>query len=472
MQKILKKIPSKYRKLEYLYAVIAIVFGGIFISIIPPGWSPDEPQHYWRSQSLSHGNVFADKFTSGESTYAGGPLTVNARDFINSYGGTADPEWPKTKLDYPMTKNEGVSVGQRDNGETAMVVFSATSKNTPFVYLPYVIAMWIGNTLGLPLLASFTFAKILGLLTLVVAFFFAIRIIPKGKWLVFTLGLLPTTIVQATAITADVMTLAVTILFTAVVVREALSKKPITKLSFAAMFALIAGIGLVKASYLPIAALLLIIPMMRKEYRKPKILIIVGSLAVASALPGLLWLTSVLGIPDYYPGNVSPSEQAAGVIQAPWNFLGVMAATYLSDAQQIIHRGFFGSFIWDTVQLPLIFNFAGIVAITLSALIASSREKVAYAFSTSSKWLMWGIFTLLSATITYALYIYYTSVGEASSKGIQGRYFLPFALLPLLSIHNALIPTKQSLKVKLIIISLLLSMLIAAVVVIYQRIYV
>jgi uncharacterized membrane protein len=472
MRDSIKKTFGRFRQLEYLYALIALIFGLIFIAIIPPGWSPDEPQHYWRSQSLSHGNVFADRYAGSESSYAGGPLSQNAKDFINSYGGTADPAWPNTKLNFPMTQNPNVFVGHTDSGETVPVIFSATSKNTPFVYLPYIIAMWIGNAIGLPLLASFIFAKILGLLTLIVAFFFAIRIIPKGKWLVFTLGLLPTTIVQATAITADVMTLSVCILFTALVVREALSKKPISRNTYAILLALIAGIGLVKASYLPIAGLLVIIPIMRKEYRKPKLLLIIGSLVIACAIPGLLWLRSVLSIPDYYPGNVSPSDQLHGILQAPWNFVSVIFATYLSDAQQIIHRGFFGSFIWDTVQLPLVFNFAGIVALTLSALVVSVRENVKISLSVMSKIVMWSIFALLSVTITYALYIYYTSVGAASAKGIQGRYFLPFALLPLLSVHSSLIPLRQSFRVKLVIIGLLVSMLIAAVAVIIERIYV
>ena len=471
MRDSLTKVFGRFKRLEYIYATIALVFGSLFILIIPPGWSPDEPQHYWRSQSLSHGNIFADKYVGPSQTYAGGPLTENARDFINSYGGTADSSWPNLTLDFPMTNNEGVFVHETDSGDKAAVVFSATSKNTPFVYLPYVIAMWIGNTFGMPLLASFIFAKFLGLFTLIAAFFFAIRIIPKGKWLVLTLGLLPTTIVQSAAITADTMTLAVCILFIAVTIREALSTKPITKTSYGILFALIVAMGLVKPSYLPLAGLLLIIPIMRKPYRKPRVLIPIGLIAAACAIPGLLWLRSVLGIPDYYSGNVMPTEQIKHIIDSPFGFIGVMFATYFGDAQQIIHRGFFGSFIWDTVQLPLIFNFFGVVAITLSLLVAASTENIRAQLSRMSKVVTWLIFIVLSALITYALYIYYTPVGDQSADGIQGRYFLPFALLPLLALHTPLIPLKKSLRPKIVIISLLVALLVASLVVITQRIY-
>ena len=45
---ILERIPTKFHKLEFLYVAIAIFFGVIFILIIPPGWNPDETQHYCR----------------------------------------------------------------------------------------------------------------------------------------------------------------------------------------------------------------------------------------------------------------------------------------------------------------------------------------------------------------------------------------------------------------------------------------
>jgi uncharacterized membrane protein len=473
ISRLINIVPARFRKLEYLYGVTSLIFGLVFIAIIPPGWSPDEPQHYLRVQSLAHGNVFADIYHGeGNAMYGGGPLSENTDKFIYSYGGTGSPNWKELRLHFPMTNNPGVFTDQKETSVQTPVVFSATSKNTPFVYLPYVIATWIGNSIGLPLLATFLLAKIFGLVTLTVAFFYAIRLAPKGKWLIFTIGLLPTTIVQSAAITADTMTLGACVLFIAFVMREAFSKTPISRWSYAILFSLVMAIGLVKASYLPITALLIIIPMLRKEYRSIKLFGILSVILVICALPGLLWVKTALTIPDYYPGNVIPSEQAHHIITHPQDFIAVLLSTYFSDDQQLIHRGFFGSFIWDTTQLPLVFNFAGIAALLLALFITSPREKIRSSFTRSTKLIMWSIFLLLSALITYALYIYYTPVGGTSANGIQGRYFLPFALLPLLAIASPIIPAAKQLWPKTIIYGLLFVMLLSSILVISERVYV
>lgn len=469
----IKDIMGVRFQLEYIYAITAAIFGIIFIAIIPPGWSPDEPQHYWRVQSLAHGNMVADVYHNSDgSTYGGGPLSENTHKFIESYGGTGDPNWKNLRLHFPMANNPGALVHEKESEGQVPVVFSATSKNTPFVYMPYVIGSWIGNTIGLPLLATFLFAKVFGLFTLIGAFFYAIRIIPKGKWLVFTLGLLPTTIVQSAAITADTMTLAACVLFTAVVMREAFAKTRITRWSYAIIFALIVAIGLVKPTYLAITGLLAIIPIMRKEYRSIKLLVGFAFLVLICALPGILWVKTALTIPDYYPSNVVPPEQIHHLITHPLKFAEVLSSTYFSDAQQIIYRGFFGSFIWDTVQLPLVFNFAGVLVFILALLVESPREKTKIALPRYAKVVMWVIFVLLTALITYALYVYYSPVGDSSAKGIQGRYFLPFALLPLLALSRPLPPAGKQLTFKATIYTLLCVMLVASVCVIVGRIYV
>ena len=463
---------ERFRKLEYLYASIALLFGLIFVFLIPPGWNPDEPQHYWRVQQLTDGNIISDEFTNGKNGISvGGAIPTNSANFILSYGGYTATEDHTFRLDFPSWENKDVSVATKEGGELVNLEFSGSARYSPVVYAPQIVGVWLAEKLDLSLFQGFILAKIFALVTQVTCLFWAIKLIPRGKWALFTIGLLPSTVVQSAAFGGDVMTTSACVLFIALVIKMCYIATRPSYMLLGLLFLLLAIISLVKPAYLPLGVILILLPICQSAYRNKKSLLTLLGFGTLAVLPGILWLSVTSFIKDNYGPLVKPVLQKEYVLQHPLEFINALFQTYFTDAQPRVLKTLFGNFVWDTAPLPLIFMFIGVIVLVLALFVSSYREKgVTMQLSTWARIVLFGTFIGLVTLISAGLYVFYTDYKLTSIAGIQARYFIPFLILPMLALLAPL-PTKNQRVVKGVIISSLLSMLIAAVMVIIYRVY-
>lgn len=472
MKKAIRKFftSGEYRKLEYTYIAIALFFGFIFICLIPPGWNPDETQHYKRAQQIAHGGMMPQEFAGqNNQMYTGGTLPSDVVWFIESYKIGDALHDPSVRLNFPMWGNEGVVRKGSLNSDPVTVLFPGSARYSPLVYAPQSASLWLTNTLGLPLLIGFFLAKFAGLLFQVAASAYSIRIAPKGKWIFFILGLLPITIIQSSAISADIVTTSISFLFIATTLKIALSKKAITNKNILLLSGFVAALGLVKPAYLPLAAILLLIPIYHRSFRKWKNLLKPVALLIAATLPGIIWLLATSFIQDHYSHGVDPNAQKQFITENPLSFLGALLNTYLTDAQPKLYRTLLGNFIWDTAPMPFLFMIITAITIAASTLLTSVRE-VKQRLSASTKTTMLVTSALLIVAISIGLYIYYTPPGDTSILGLQSRYFIPFMPLILMPFMIA-IPYRNQEVLKKITICLLLVCLFVAIIVLMNRIY-
>lgn len=460
-----------FLKLEWAYCFIAFGFGLIYIALLAPGWSPDEPQHYWRAQQVAHGD-FMPKEIPGEKgvVYTGGQLLPDENRFIVSYQNFEGLTDQALRLNFPMWENEGAVVGQAAPVDTVSVVFAGSARYSPIVYAPQSIGLLIANVLGLPLLAGFLLAKLFGLIVQVAAFAAAIRITPKGKWIFFTLGLLPSTVVQSAALGGDVMTTSVAVLFIATVIKLAFDTKKIVWWHIGIIAVFIALLGLVKPAYLPLAAIVILVPIFNKSFRDKSKIAIASAVLAVSALPGLIWLKATSFISDNYGHGVDPAAQQHYVLHEPLNFVATLFNTYFTDAQPKIYKTLFGNFVWDTAPIPFIFMLLCAVVMVLTLFLSSPREKK-ISFPVYVKILFLAISGLLVTAISYGLYVYYTTLKDTSILGLQGRYFIPFLPLVGLALLNPG-PQKQQKWIKVTVVLSLIALLVSATVVLIYRIYI
>lgn len=458
--------------LEWLYVLIAFTFGIIFIILIPPGWNPDEPQHYWRIQQLTDGNIVSDPFESNGRVETGGQLPLTSANFVLSYGGYRTLDNPDFRLSFPMWNNPDVSKDIKEGGQGVNLNFSGSARYSPIVYAPQTIAMWITEKLNMSLLTGFFAAKIAGLVVQLLAIFWAIRLIPRGKWILFTIGLLPSTVVQSTALGGDVMTTSVCIIFIALTIKLAYKLEPPKIIEISSILLLIALLGLVKPAYLPLSAILLILPIMNRYYRDKKRIAILGSVAALMTLPGILWLKMTNFIVDYFSRPVQPDLQLSYILNQPLEYVSVLFRTYFTEDQPRLFKTLFGNFIWDTAPLPLICMFFGAVVLCLSLFVSSKRERtyLKKSFPNAAKLLLVSVFVGLIVVISTGLYLMYTDYKATSVLGLQGRYYIPFLILPLILLATPLTYKKQK-GVKIAIVIILLLMLLSAINVIWERIY-
>lgn len=464
---------QKAFRIEALYALIAIPFGLIFIFAIPPGWNNDEPQHYWRVQQIVGGEILPKDLTTGNTRQlVGGDIDTNAASFILSFGGYTGIDDPSFRAHFPSWNDPNGYTQTKTAGEKKSIEFPGSALYSPVVYLPQLAGQIIGNALHLSLLHSFYLGKLFGLLLTVAAFVIAIRIIPRGKWILLIVGLLPSMVVQSTAYGGDVMTNAFSIITIAYILWLSFRQTKLSASHYVILCSLLSILGLIKPTYLVIGMLLIAVPLLNQSMRKKTELFKLLIPFILSIILALAWTASVSFI--HYNGNPNAdiSGQEALIIHNPIRYLGVLANTYFTDVQPNIYRSLFGNFTWDRAPLPLVFNFMLLICLILGCFVRANGESIRKYTSRQEnllKLIMLSVAFITILLISTALYIYFSTKGSSYILGIQGRYFIP--ILPLLLIPFAGGHLRHQKIAKINIVVIIIMSLIAGLITVYGRIY-
>jgi uncharacterized membrane protein len=278
--------------------------------------------------------------------------------------------------------------------------------------------------------------RIFSLLLVAIAVYFSIRLLPFGKWVLFAITLIPMFIASSVSMGADAVTYAVSILFVSLVLNLSFSKKKTSIKKIILLIGLVLAIGFIKQAHIPRLALLVLLPIFNSRFREKKVFILLGIAAAASFAIFLLWYVRTSGITINFNSSIQPELQKDLILSNPVVFLKVMLATYLTNNANGFIIGMFGNFGWLTATLPMLFIIISAIIVIFSVGTTSKNEQRLEKIFKITKTKTWfglitiGVFCIVIAIISAALYLYWTPYQFGSILGIQGRYFLP--ILPLL----------------------------------------
>ena len=468
------KLINKLKRPEYIFALVASLFGVLALFVIPPGWNSDEYQHFFRVEQLANGGLFS-RDPDGRKTphsVAGGYIDSGALEFIQKNGFEN-----RVGLDRSTITPLGLYRQHTQyTGDKVYVGFNGSAVYSPVTYIPQVAGNFINKTLGGSVYSGILLSRLFGLAAYVLIVFLAIKIIPRGKWILLTMGLLATSVVQAVALGGDAMTFSLVALFISYVLYIAYSNKAMSVKQGTLLTLLLTGVGLVKPTYFALAPLVALIPIInRKAFNKRAIIILVGSLLLA-VVPTLIWMKLVS-----YVGTNGGEESSRGMqlqlmLAHPIDFAATMARTYLGFTPDGVWNKFydaaFRNFVWDSVRFSYLYSILAVVAVVISLGIKDSKtaigNTITKARSYMANFLSIGVFVVTFAVINLALYLYFSPVGSNTIVGVQARYIFPFLLLLLLPLQNYY---RDQVKAKFLLVGILLTCLIASIIAIYKYIY-
>ncbi|HUD06362.1 MAG TPA: DUF2142 domain-containing protein [Candidatus Saccharimonadales bacterium] len=415
------------------FAIIAIVFGILFVFTTPLLWGADETTHFGRVYQITQGHIRSVYIGDVWGTGYGGYIPANLFSFIKAVD--ADLLHPNTtildtrRVGTPNIYNQFGD--QKFSKQKVIYSFPNTATYSPVAYAPSVVGVFITEKLNLNIASMIYAGRLCDLAFYILCVYFALKILrfTRTKWIIFTVALLPMALFQASIITADTTTNAVAILFAALIIKSLIYKKPLSKLESILLLLLAIVLPLVKPIYVFFDFLILFIPKQLLRISRGTILKI---LALVVGLIGfVVWSYITRNVTDAvrlmrgdFWQSISPPAQikyaehhiiTAGVIVVRTVFL--QDNTYLS---QLI--GWLG---FDYVPAPAMAIISSLGAMGLAFLIidkAKLSKKHAYAILA----VILACFVTLFAT----LYITFTRVKYPEVEGVQGRYFIP--LLPLL----------------------------------------
>jgi uncharacterized membrane protein len=402
-------------RLEYVFVVIALVWGVAQVFIVPPLQVPDEGDHWFRAWAMTDGQLTSDaqRSLTLPGTFA---RTVDLYTSLVS---------DTTVLPKSLDGQAGFT-GYEDlfNGPASPDRISVTSRVSsygPMGYLPQATGIGLGRLLGASPLACFYLARLANLLAAIAFLFLAIRLAPFGKQLFVLLALLPMTMFELASVSCDALTIAGAMFFTSLLLWA--SQRPTLRGVDAAVVVASAAILLnIKPGY---GALVLLVLLLRPVQLGGRARF--GAFVAASvfAVVGVFLIDYLAtGAADRAQVSSGAREQLAFVLTQPLAFLGVLWSS-LGDHLVAWTLQTIGVLGWFTIGLPAalyLFVILGGVAFYFGM-----PETVG--LQVWQRFLLAAVGLAVFITVAVALYVFLpTPDGEIS---MQGRYLAP-VLLPLL----------------------------------------
>jgi uncharacterized membrane protein len=434
-------LTSFLQKPHQMFAVIAFVFGAFFLIATPPFQVPDEGDHMKRSYALAEFNTVQKRVNGESGDYL--PSSIDSTIKIFNY-----LRWqPKNHVKSEQIK-EALKIPLENDKRTFVNV---TAVGYFYVsYLPQIPAIYIGKLLNLNVLYMMYLGRLFGLLFYIVCVWFALRIIPFGRYLFLTIALLPTCLAQAASWNADSVLFSLSFLGFAIILKKAFSEErfKIDK-QMVLMLAILSVMGLMKGVYIPIAFLILLIP--RKFFQSRfRYLAFTGSVVILSVVFFYTWKQTFSGQPE--PKATTKVEATTEVKKGPGRIEilkkdPMLVIDIVENSYRVFHKMYYESTIGmlgylDTILPKGVYSTFTFLVIFLALFEADKKYKLKI-----YQRLMLIIMPLGVCLITIlAMYVLVTRP-EAGlvAEGGQGRYIIP-VLFPFFLAFYKLIPLNFNLE--------------------------
>ena len=397
---------------QRLFVVAGLSAAILFTFVTPPFQVPDEVGHFWRAVSIAHGAVVPHvERAGGVAQVPQGYSTlvyVLWRDTASGHHVKIDREQFRTSW--------AVRIEAEKN---AKLTFPAGYTFVP--YIPQAAAALVTRVIAARPVITFYLGRLFNAIAYVLLIALAIRIAPTLRWLFAAAALLPMAMYLAASWSPDAMTIAMSFLFTAMLLRGARTSRDVALLAICG-----AIVGLCKPAYFLIALLALVVPVARGYGRA----IIIAATAAGVAIA--MWSAARTYAPVRPDTKIDPAAQVQCLRHDPLRF----AEALRNELRFDYVRQAVGRLGLLDVSLPEPVIWAEILVLLLCAW-SSANVSVGVRVIAA-------IVSLITvAGIGLSLYLGWTPVCARSIDGLQGRYLLPIGPLAFAVISAPLLRREQ-----------------------------
>ncbi|UFS94743.1 DUF2142 domain-containing protein [Nocardia huaxiensis] len=438
------RLERRFGSAALVFVLLAGVFGAIFSVVTPPFWGHDEITQFGRAYQVAHGGFTPEKIPDDRGPAWGGylPASIDAlmTHAFEDYNNNTDEPDPMVADRGAYDRLGAAAVG----GPEKKVWFTNTAAYSPVPYLPQAAGIRIAEALDLSVGGTVLATRWAGLLAYLAIVGFAVRMLRghRIQWLALTVAVLPIAVFQAGTVTADTVTNALALLVSAVIVKALFLGDRLSKPETVAALAATILLPVCKPTYVLLAMLTVLIPARRFGFGNAE-----RPAAWQRALP---WLCAVIGgvsfalwmriaaptgdgmslmRPQKQWGTVKPGEQLKEILSDPIQFLSTFGDSIARRDQRWFTQ-FFGELGFAYVDVPAITILASLLAFAVSLGIADRLTGARGA--TNVRTALVALTIAASVAMIYVtLYMSFTPVGYYIIDGVQGRYFVPLALLAL-----------------------------------------
>ena len=407
-------------KPEQFFLLVIVVVGSLNSLLTPIGAGFDEETHVARIWEISEFSFIPNQ-KYGRGAYY--PYIFYKMSYRQNY--IVEP----LEKGYLQSK-----LGERIGTESM-------EKKTRSVYFPtlYLLQGFImgvlGRVLEVPFVIIYFVLRFSYLLSYAIMAFYAIKLIPTNKWLLTLLSLSPMSIIQASTVSPDSITYGGSFLLTAFLLNLAETKTKQIRSKDIALILLLTGLFFtLKLNSSVLILLVFLIKPDRFASRRSYSYVISG-IVLLFLIVSVGW--NFLILPKLSAtGNEQSTiqQQMIFIMMHPLTYLKTICVNFVDKSFQYFKEwiGVFGYGYWSMPEwIYLLFSILiGFALISgYPQRFAKKSERILLLLTSASGYLF---------TVTL-LYLKDNSVGAEYIGGVQGRYFIPFAL-PLLLAFTKDIP--------------------------------
>lgn len=410
------------------FTAIALIFGMLFASILPPGHVPDEPNHFFKAYQISLGQWKAQR----KDQRLGGELPTSIIQLFEPFRGL------RYHYDARINKDNFQQIAQLTLQPVQIQFqdFPNTAVYTPIGYAPQAMSIWIFRMLKVRPIVLFYLTRFLSLLIWIGMIRLSIAWIPFGKWLLAILALLPSSLWIHCGISADMMTNGIAFLLIAWLLKTIYGQPPKSKWSWLYPILFTMVLAATKIVYAPIFLLAILIPqshfpkvLSQKSQTNKWIFISSGMLINLLIIFALYTSSKTNFIPyeDYNPAfregqqineGANPSQQFDYVIHHPIAFAKTMVMSYVGSTKATLAH-YFGKFGWEKNYLPSwLIGLLLLVTLLLGSATTTSIKP-------NHRLLMIAIGIIMMMGFATVIYIQWSPIGSNRILSLAGRYMIP-----------------------------------------------
>ena len=416
-------------KLECLFLAAAVFLGGIYLILFPPLSAPDDYRHFETAYYVS------SRMLGQEGVDEEGEVLVREDDYRAI--------WELQTANLQNLTAVWEDLFAMDHSEQMVSAGHPPLEAPSYCYWLSGAGIALARLLGLGKMLMFFLGKGLAFLGYLAAGFFAIRLMPFAKPLMFLVYLLPISLQQATSFSYDTAVNALAFLLIACCLHLAFEVRQLRTRHWVGLAALSAILAPCKVVYVLISFCCFLIPRRKATGKRPYYLGIAGTLA-ASLSSLLLFQAGKIHsvVSDTHQVSLGGTNYTLGdFLHAPLKLIGMYVRTFQEYGDFYFTSMIGGKLGRLDIDIPWILILFFVLLLVLSVTpragetqFLSGREKI---------WLALICAGVITASMLGIMFDW-TPKGSLVIEGVQGRYFLPaLPLLVLLARNRTLVLQKD-----------------------------
>ena len=407
----------------FLCAVISvsILYGIVF----PPLNVADEELHYMESYKISNTLLGTNPDSEGYPMMRS--TDRNCLNYLNNVGTISG--W--------YYNDESVFI--KDSAYVSAKQNISVSTNGKYSYIPGALGISLGRLLHLNGHITMTLGRLFNLALSILICFFAIKLIPYGKWFMVLLGLLPECVMLFNSYSYDGLNIALCMLIVGYFL-YLYQKESICIKQLLTFFVLIILMIPIKMVYVFFLALLFFLPRHKLSVSN-KTLAGAGIVATVGIVGFIALNWRLIYIHLIMSGGDKAQYSLSYMLSNMGTTVSMYERTLVMKINDYFHQSF-GQVIGQSRDSHLLefYNIPVILVVVIVILMIISLEDTSANPLSVTKRVLSAVLSILSVvSILTVLLIAATAMDSYLIDGIQGRYFVPlYALIPVIVKNNSI----------------------------------